>query len=135
MDIIQELMKYDSGDVKLPEMQVKMKLAKLGNRDFLFPLVALKAEIAGEIQEELFSMRYKKKDIQMDMTFFKGKVRKIYESCPAVFKNSQVQEKFGTHSPYDLVVKLLTPGEIDNLTEKIDELSGFDSDEVEEVKN
>lgn len=135
MNIIEELMKYDVGDIKLPEMDVKIKLSKLGGKEFIFPLVALKAEVAGEIQEELFSIRYKKKDVQMDMTLFKGKIRKIYEACPTVFKNSQLQEKFGVHTPYDLVIKLLTPGEIDNLVEKIDELSGFDADDVEEVKN
>lgn len=135
MDIIQELLKYDAGDIKTPETKVKMSLAKLGGKEFVFPLVALKNEVVGAIQEELLSLRYKNKDVEMSMTVFKGKVRKVYEGCPTIFKNSQIQEKFGVNTPAELVSRLLTPGEMDALIEFIDELSGFDVDKVEEVKN
>lgn len=136
MTIIDELMKYDAGDFVLPEKDFKMALSKVGGKEFTFPLKALDPELAAEIKESSFSMVYRNKTTKMEPNLYQGTVRKVVEGCPTVFKSEQLQAKFKANSAFELVKKLLTPGEIDTLSDEIDKLCGYDiEDSVNKVKN
>lgn len=141
MNIVEQLMAYDKGDLTIPKKTVELDLDKLGGVKFTFPIVALNPEVAAEIQEDMFklTMKGKNKGVAIDQTFFNGKLKTLTEGCPEAFKNKELQEKFGARSPYELITILLTPGEIDILKDEIDSISGFDKEgeETEEdaIKN
>jgi len=61
----------------------------------------------------------------------------IIEGCPEVFKSKEVMDHFEAPSPKELIRKLLLSGEIDDLYNAINELSGYEKDEEdeEEIKN
>lgn len=139
MNIVQELLKFDRGDIKTPTKDFRMTLDKLGNTAFVFPLIALSPDVASEIQEDMFEMRMSKKSkgIEMKQTIYNGKLKTLTNGCPEVFKNKEILKKFGARTPHELIEILLTPGEIDTLKEQIDSISGYDKEEEieEEVKN
>lgn len=49
-------------------------------------------------------------------------------------KSRELMEKYGVHTPSDLVKKMLLPGEISALVRTVDILSGFRVKVLEEVK-
>lgn len=136
-NIIDELLKYDDGDIELPEKEFKMKLQKLGGKEFTFPLKALDPELAAEIQEAAMGITIANKQTNVALKTYKPKVRKLTEGCPTVFKSERLREQFKVKTPHELIKKLLTSGEIDDLVAEIDALSGYEKEEeaVEEVKN
>lgn len=139
MNIIEQLLKFDKGDIKTPKKDFKMSLDKLGGKVFTFPLVALTPDVASEIQEDMFQLKMSKKSkgIEMKQTIYAGKLKTLSSGCPEVFKNKDLLNKFGAKTPHELIAILLTPGEIDVLKDQIDEISGYDKEDEkeEEVKN
>lgn len=136
-NIIDELLKYDAGDIKLPEKEVTLKLNKLGGKEFVFPLKALDPELAAEIQEEAMGITIANKKTSVELRTFGPKVRKIVEGCPTVFKSDRVKSHFKAKTPHELVKILLTSGEMDDLSDEIDRLSGYEpeSESKEKIKN
>lgn len=134
MNIVEQLMAYDKGDLTIPKKDVELALDKLGGVKFTFPIRALNPEVAAEIQEDMFklTMKSKNKGIAIDQTIYKGKLKTLTEGCPDAFKSTELQEKFGAKTPYELIALLLTPGEIDILKDEIDSISGFDKEDEEE---
>lgn len=60
----------------------------------------------------------------------------IAEACiNPDFSNAKLIEKYGASDKADCVQKALLAGEIAKLSDKILEISGFDDDDLEEVKN
>jgi len=51
------------------------------------------------------------------------------------FADKQLQEKLGAATKKDCMEKMLLPGEVAMLAEKIIELSGFNEDKIEQAKN
>lgn len=66
------------------------------------------------------------------------KLNAILEACRIEGKklnHKQLMEKFGVVTPMDLLNKLLLPGEIFELYNAVNELSGYSKDAVKEIKN
>lgn len=66
------------------------------------------------------------------------KLNAILESCRLEgkrFNHQQLMNKFGVATPIDLLNKLLLPGEIFELYNAVNELSGYGKDAVKEIKN
>ena len=49
-------------------------------------------------------------------------------------KDRGLREKYGAATPAELVKKLLTPGEIEDLSRQVERLSGYRAETIEEVK-
>jgi hypothetical protein len=83
-----------------------------------------------EIQD--MSIDYEKESVNLEelqvMTVIEG-------TKEPNFKSKELMDKFKVYTPKDLVKKLLLPGEIISLYNMIGELSGFNGETVEEVKN
>lgn len=132
LNTVEKLLKYDMGSLKTPEKEVKLKLKKLNNEEFVFPCKAVDPEYVSELQENSFQF----KQGQMSVTkLFNTKVLTIIEGCPTVFKNKDLLKHFGAATPKDLVSKLMVSGEIDELKNQIDELGGYKEEVDEEIKN
>lgn len=135
MDALQKLMQFDEGKLKMPTGEIKIRLKKLGGEAFAFPIQALTPAMAGEIAQEAVDMQFGKKGVRSaNIEAYRAQVRTIVEGCPTIFKNGELQKKFGAKTPIELVEKLMLSGEMDQLSSAIEALSGYE-DEVEEVKN
>lgn len=137
MNIIDELLKVDVNEIKVPKSEVKIRLKKLGNRDFIFPIEAIHPAIMAEIKEDAMEMTGGKKGkVEMNMLIYDTQCRTIIEGCPAVFKNDSLMKKFNCHTGKELIAKLMLSGEIDKLNDAIEDLSGYDEEKAKEkVKN
>lgn len=49
-------------------------------------------------------------------------------------KNQSLMEKYGVLTPADLLKKMLTPGEIEDISREIEKLSGYRVPTIEEIK-
>lgn len=137
MSIIDELLKVDPNEIKTPKSEVIIKLKKLGNKEFIFPIEAIHPAVMGEIKEDAMEMTGGKKGkIDMSMAVYDTQCRTIIEGCPTVFKNENLLKKFSCHSGKELIAKLMITGEIDKLNDAIEELSGYDEEEAKKkIKN
>lgn len=66
------------------------------------------------------------------------KLNAVLEACRIEgkrFNNKELMDKFGVVTPTDLLNKLFLPGELYELYEIINTLSGYSKDAVREVKN
>lgn len=132
MNTVERLLKLDSGKIKTPEKDVKMKLKKIGE-EFTFPCKAVDPEYVAELQEN--SIEFRKSELSK-IKMYDTKVMTIIEGCPSIFKNSELIKHFNVVTPKDLVKKLLLSGEMDDLKAEIDKLGGYDKEkDEEEVKN
>lgn len=142
MNIVEKLMKFDSGQLEMPTGEVKIRLKKLGGEAFIFPIRALTPALVGEISEEVMDITMRKgKMAKMNLAQYGAQLRTIVEGCPEVFKNPELQSRFGAKTPNELVEKLMLSGEMDILSEAIEALSGYggdeaeDQDECDQIKN
>lgn len=146
MNIVEKLMKFDAGKLAMPTGEVKIRLKKLGGEEFVFPIQALTPALVGEISDEVMDITMRKgKTAKMNLAQFRAQLRTIVEGCPEVFKNSELQSRFGAKTPYELVEKLMLSGEMDILSDAIDALSGYGDnkeigedevlDESDQIKN
>lgn len=66
------------------------------------------------------------------------KLNAVLEACRIEgkrFNNKQLIDKFGVVTPLDLLNKLFLPGEIFELYNVVNDLSGYSKDAVKEIKN
>ncbi|MDU6360290.1 MAG: phage portal protein [Clostridiales bacterium] len=66
------------------------------------------------------------------------KLNAVLEACRIEgkrFNNKELMDKFGVVTPTDLLNKLFLPGELYEIYEVINTLSGYSKDAVKEVKN
>ncbi len=131
MNTLDLLLQLDESKLKKPSKEVEMKrLSELTGERVIFKVEALTPAKMEEIQE--VSMDEATENINIselqNMTVLEG------VKNPS-FKSKELMEKFGVHTPKDLIRKILLPGEIITLYNIIGELSGFDGGAVEEVKN
>lgn len=136
MNTVERLLAIDAGKIKVPTKDIKMKLRKFGDEEFIFPCKAVDPEYVAELQEN--SIEFADGDIAR-IRMYDAKVLTIIEGCPEVFKNQDLIKHFGCATPKDLVKKLLVSGEMDYLKAEIDKLGGYDAKskkrDEEEVKN
>lgn len=134
MSIIDKLLQLDAGKLKLPEQEVEIKrLSKILGEKAIFKIKAIDGATYADIQRMVidFSKRGDVKDIDM----YKLQVLTIIEGVVEPnLKDKKLLEHFNCPTPEDLVRKLLLPGEITDLYNRITELSGFEV-ESEEIKN
>lgn len=135
MNVIDKLLKIDAGKLEMPSKEVPLKLKKLGGEEFTFPCKAVDPEKFSEIQEN--ALELKKGDIKK-INMYEMKVLTVIEGCPDVFKNKDLMQHFAVPTPKEFIKKLLLSGEIDDLYNTINELSGYEKDtedEEKEIKN
>lgn len=131
MNTVEKLLKMDAGKLEMPTKEVALKLKKLNKEEFTFPCKAVDPERIAEIQENAIEMR--KGDIKK-INMYEMKVLTVIEGCSDVFKNKDLMSHFGAPTPKELIRKLLLSGEIDELYNVINELSGYEGEE-DEIKN
>lgn len=132
MNTVDKLLKMDAGKLTIPEKEVKIKLKKFDDEEFVFLCKVVDPEKMAEIQENALELR--KGDVKR-IKMYEMKVLTLIEGCPDVFKNKDVMKHFGAPTPKELIKKLLLSGEIDELYNEINKLGGYEEEDEEEVKN
>ncbi len=132
---IQDMMKLDRG--KLTERPVTVvkanHLSKLLEKDVYVKLQAL----PGDSFTELMGMAANKEgDVAFDRLRGANAMVVVEGMVEPSLKDKDLQEHFGAATPKDLAGLLFPGGELNLISQKIGELSGFsDKMELEEVKN
>jgi hypothetical protein len=129
MNIIEKLLKLDAGKIELPQKEVEIKrLSKLSGEKVIFKLQGVHPDKQDSIRE----MAIKGDKIDVAEVRLENILEGVKEPN---LRDAALMKHFGAATPYDLVNKLLLPGEQDALYENIQELSGYGDDAVQEVKN
>lgn len=109
------------------------RLTKIVGVPFIVTLQAVSPKRLDEIQEQAIKMTKKGRYAGTDLTT----LRRL-TLCESIIepdlKNKKLQEKFGVVSPKELISKLFSAGEIQNLYEKSQQVSGFTEENEEEYK-
>ena len=132
LNAVEKLLSFDSGKLSIPTRTVVLNLKKLNDEPFEFTIQAIDPEIMSELQDSMLEMDAKSKKMRMSGSFNLSAMT-IVEGCPSVFKNKDLQKHFGAATPKELVKKLLVAGEISDLKDEIEQLSGYETEE--DVKN
>ena len=135
MSLIDKLLQLDVKKVverPTKEFEVE-RLSKLLGEKVIFKCQALDGETYADIQRSAIDIS-KKGNIR-DMKLFDMKVMTCVEGIiePSL-KDKRLLEHFGVPTPKELVKKMLLPGEIDDLYNLINDLSGYEVDE-DDIKN
>lgn len=133
MNLVDKLLKMDAGKIEVPSKVIKINSKKM-KETLEFPCKAVDSEKYAEIQEGALEIR--KGDVKK-INMYSMKTLIIIEGCPEVFKSKEVMEHFGVLTPKELIKRLLLSGEIDDLYNGINELSGYEKDgeDEQEIKN
>ncbi|MHB9947430.1 XkdN-like protein [Clostridium botulinum] len=131
MSIVDELLKMDEGKIEKIEKEYKIKLKKLGGKEFIFLVREVDPELISEYQENLIDMDGK--NVEISGTF-NMKANLISESCSDIFRSQELLKKFKCPTPVELIKKLMTGGEIEKLYEHVQEVNGFDEEKKENKK-
>lgn len=136
MNAVEKLLAYDKGVLETPTGEITLKLKKLKGLEVTFPIQAVDPEMSSELTESILAMDTANNTMKMSGTYHL-KVMTIVYGCPEIFQNQTIKDKFGVTQGKDLVKKLLVDGEMQELKDAIDKLSGFESesDDIKEVKN
>lgn len=135
MNVLDKLLEIDPKKITVETMELKIKsLSEKTGKDIVFKVRGLTGAEYEEVQGMAVDYGSKGEvtgintgDIQIFTCLFG-----IVEPN---LKNETLLNNFGAHTPKELLNKLLKPGEIALVSEKIQHLSGFGEDSVEEVKN
>ena len=132
MNIVQQLLKLDAKEIKMPTGTHKMFCKKLG-QEMEFPIKAIDAEKVSEIQEKAIDLS---KGEVTSINTFKLKTNTIIEGCDT-FRNKELMAHFNTPTPVELLRKLLLSGEMNSLNNAINELNGVkeEKETTDEIKN
>lgn len=134
MNLVEKLLKIDAGKIVIPNKIITIKSKKL-DMNFDFPCKSVDPQKYAEIQEH--SLEMKKGEVK-SIKMYNMKTLIIIEGCPDVFKSTDLMKHFEAPTPKELIKKLLLSGEIDDLYNGINALSGYsedEEDEEEEIKN
>ena len=134
MSLVDKLMQLDAGKIKLPEKEVEIKrLSELLGEKVVFKCRAIDGERYADIQKMAVDIS-KKGDIR-DINMYKMQVLTVIEGVvDPNFKDKKLLEHYNCHTPEELVKKLLLAGEITELFNVINELSGYER-ETDDIKN
>lgn len=129
------LLNSDLSKIKRPTKDVEItRLSEVLGETMVFKCEALDAEKFNEIQDNALVINEK------------GEFQNINTSELQIFtimegvkepnlKSKELLTKLGAITPKDAIKLLLLPGEISNLYNVISDLSGFNKDTVQEIKN
>lgn len=133
MNIVDKLMQVDAGKIKRREGIYRMKLSRVG--DFYeFPCVEVDSEEVQKLAEGTLNMNV---NGGYGISTFDMKIRLIMLGCET-FRSHDLKEHFGCTTSKDLIKKLLTREEINDLADYIMALGGRVEDteqDLEEIKN
>lgn len=130
MNTIELLLKMDAKKIQMPTKEVVIKrLSDAAGAPVKFKLQGVDSPTSDSIREMAM------KD---NGTINIDEVRKATILAGVKepnLRDSSLAAHFGAATPYDLIDKILAPGEKDALYGEITNLSGYDEDAVAEVKN
>ena len=123
VSVLDLLLRSHLPDVRkeLPERRVKVKrLSRLTGTDVVFILRGLPY---GRVQE----LRRLREDVECHI---------LLEGCEEPdLKSAALREKYGGATPIDAIQAMLLPGEIEDLSRTVEQLSGYRGNTIETVKN
>ncbi|MBM6747924.1 hypothetical protein H5995_01310 [Megamonas rupellensis] len=136
MNIVDKLMTIDAGKIlerPTETMEIK-RLSNLLGEPFLIKLQAVHPQRYTEIQSMAVDLN--KKGHINNVDIYKQNTHMILASLvePNI-KDRKLLEHFKAATPVDLIGKLFLAGEIDEINKKINELSGFNDEETEKIKD
>lgn len=133
MSIIDKLLQLDANKIsEKPTKDVEVKrLTTLLGEKAVFSCRAIDGRKYGDIQKA--GLNFKKGNVS-DIDIYEVQVLSVIEGVvePSL-KDKQLLEHFNAVTPKELVAKLFLAGEIAELYNTINELSGYDKDESKEV--
>lgn len=133
MNIVDMLLAVDAKEIEMPKGEHKMYCKKLG-KELVFPIEAIDPERVAKNQERAIDLS---KGEVSSIDTYSLKVFNIIDGC-SMFRNKEIQDHFNAPTPKELVKKLLLSGEMDALSNAINDLNGVMEDEAkvdEEIKN
>lgn len=138
MSLIDKLLQLDANKVvQKPTKEFEIeRLSNLLGEKVIFKCQALDGETYADIQRS--SIDISKKGNIRDMKLFNMKVMTCVEGIiEPNLKDKRLLEHFNVPTPKELIKKMLLPGEIDDLYNIINELSGYerDDEDEEDIKN
>ncbi len=120
MNILDVLLKNEPPKAeKKREYKIK-RLSEAWNTDVVLELKALGYNRVAEIKEM--------KDEEIPIHII------LAGETTGVFKNKELMEKYGVPTPTELVKKILSAGEIEEISKQIEVLSGYRTKTIEEIK-
>ncbi|MBC2579692.1 phage tail assembly chaperone [Clostridium sp. DJ247] len=135
MNLVEKLLKLDGGKLEKPTEEVKIeRLCKLLGEDVTFTCTAISLEDFNKIQDN--AVEIDKKGRIVGFNAGEMKLETILAGVPEL-KSKELMNHFGAPTPFELIKKLLLPGELDKLNDAINRLSGFKDEEdiKNEIKN
>jgi len=139
MNLLDKLLAADAGKVvEKPKKKLEIKrLSKALNTKFEIELVALDPKRYADIQRQVVD--FGKKGNLKDFNIYDMQVLTIIDGVvePSL-KDQKLLKHFDVITPKELVSKLFLSGEIADIYNEINELSGYDKDDEEvneEIKN
>ncbi|WP_196606496.1 phage tail assembly chaperone [Pectinatus frisingensis] len=139
MSIIDKLLQADAGSLfEVPTKKYEIKrLSKKLKEKFEIELTALPPDRYAEIQRAQIELT--KKGSFHDIEMFTPKMLTLlYGIKEPNIKDKRLLSHFNLVTPKQFITKLFLAGEIDNIKNEIDKLSGYDKDDAEtdeEIKN
>ena len=138
MSLIDKLLQLDANKViEKPTKGFEIKrLSKLLGEKVIFKCQAIDGETYADIQRS--SIDISKKGSIKDMQIFNMQVMTCVEGIiEPNLKDKRLLEHYGVPTPKELVKRMLLPGEIADLYNTINELSGYERDDEDEddIKN
>lgn len=119
MDLLNILLNNDIPKTEVKEFKIN-RLSKAWNTDVLLKLKGMGYNKATEI---------------MNMSGDDANVHIILAGdAENIFKNKELQNKYNALTPAELIKKILSPGEINRISNEVLNLSGYGTDTVEEIK-
>lgn len=132
-NVMDLLLNSADGALKKPQKEVELpRLTKLFGEPFIVTCEALDVDQMDIIQENSMVLRGKEVDLNMnEMQIFT-----ILEGVKEPnLKDKELRAKFKAPTPKELVRKLFLSGEITKLYQVVSELSGYNDEAIQEVKN
>lgn len=137
MSLVDKLLQLDAGKLtEKPAKEIELKrLSKILGAKAVFKCQAIDGQTYADIQRRSIGIS-KRGDIQ-DIDIYEMQVMTVLEGVTEPsFKDKRLQEHFNAPTPKELVKKMLLPGEIAELHNVVNELSGYERDDDEdEIKN
>lgn len=135
LNTVDILLSIDKGDFKAEEKVIKIKsLSKLAKKDVTFKIKELNLDEFKRAQE---IGTIKKRHGKVDFDDVKYGIEILLKGVvdPSL-KDEKLLTHYGVETPKELVLKLLKAGEIAEICQSIEDLSGYrqDIEEVEEEK-
>lgn len=140
MSLVDDLLKADAGKLlEKPAAKFEVKrLSKLLKTKFDLILQSVSPRRYAEIQREAIELG--KTGTVRDIDIYSRQMLTLLAGIkePAL-NDKKLLEHFSAATPKELAAKLFLPGEIQDITDKIDELSGYEKEDLdgadEKIKN